>query len=465
MALNSFFLQGSSSEQRLVQELINEQLKMFGIEIVYIPRKFVRKETILKEISSSKFDESFSIEAYLDNYDGYTGQGDILTKFGVSLKDELSLIISRERFETFIGHFLSTTNSTEFELSSRPREGDLVYFPLGKRLFEVKFVEHESPFYQLGKLYVYQLKCELFEYEDEVIDTSISEIDARIEDEGYIATLNLISLGSTATAAATIGSGYIKKIDLTNDGFGYTSAPTISITPAPLGGTNANAIAILSTVNGPIKSIKEILLAHAGIGYTEAPEITITGGGGSGATATCEIEKLYNGVVSFTLDDLGSGYATKPIVSIAGPIGIGETALSVSSLNGNGQVTSIKISNPGIGYTQIPKVTIAPPSIISGFGSYIYNEIVTGSVSGTTARVKSWNAPSKILKVSFINISDTSLGFYPGETIVGSMSSAVYAVADFDTFDNYDKYSDSATIQIESDQILDFSESNPFGFY
>jgi hypothetical protein len=183
MALNPFFLQGSPNEQRLVQELINEQLKIYGVEIVYIPRKFVRKETILKEISSSKFDDNFAIEAYVNNYDGYSGQGDILTKFGMSLKDELSLIISKERFEDFISPFLEPQSDYEIPISSRPKEGDLIYFPLGQRLFEVKFVEHEVNFYQLGKLYVYELKCELFEYEDEVIDTSINEIDTQIQDE------------------------------------------------------------------------------------------------------------------------------------------------------------------------------------------------------------------------------------------------------------------------------------------
>jgi hypothetical protein len=96
MALNPFFLQGSPNEQRLVQELINEQLRIYGVEVVYIPRKFVRKETILKEISSSKFDDNFALEAYINNYDGYSGQGDILTKFGMSLKYDLSLRIIKQ---------------------------------------------------------------------------------------------------------------------------------------------------------------------------------------------------------------------------------------------------------------------------------------------------------------------------------------------------------------------------------
>ena len=121
----------------------------------------------------------------------------------------------------------------DIELSTRPREGDLIFFPLGQRLFEIKFVEHEEPFYQVGCNYVYNLKCELFEYEDEVIDTSIDIIDTQVEDEGYIAELKLVGVGETATANAFIGSGYIREIFLNNDGFNYTSTPTVSISTSP----------------------------------------------------------------------------------------------------------------------------------------------------------------------------------------------------------------------------------------
>ena len=160
MALNPFFLQGSPSEQRLVQDLINEQLKIYGVEVTYIPRKFVRKQTIIEEIQSSKFDDNYAIEAYVQTYEGYSGAGDILTKFGMSLRDELTIIISKERFEDFISPFLAADeDGEEITLSTRPSEGDLVYFPLGQRIFEVKFVEHEQPFYQLGKNYVYEIKC------------------------------------------------------------------------------------------------------------------------------------------------------------------------------------------------------------------------------------------------------------------------------------------------------------------
>ncbi len=282
MALNPFFLQGSPGEQRLIQNLINEQLQIYGVEVTYIPRKFVNKQSIIEEVQSSKFDDNFLIEAYVNTYEGYSGAGDIMTKFGVSLRDEITLTISKERFEDFIAPFL---NDDEYELATRPREGDLIFFPLGTRLFEVKFVEHEQPFYQLGKNYVYQLQCELFEYEDEVIDTGVDEIDQEIEDEGFITTLNLVGSGvtATATAAISVNSGYLNSITLLNDGSGYTGTPTVSISTSRVsGGTNASAVAITTERSG-VFSIKEIILTNPGSGYTFAPSIRILGGGGSGA--------------------------------------------------------------------------------------------------------------------------------------------------------------------------------------
>jgi hypothetical protein len=463
MALNPFFLQGSPNEQRLVQELINEQLRIYGIEVIYIPRKFVRRETILREISSSKFDDNFALEAYVNNYDGYSGQGDILTKFGMSLKDDLSLIISKERFEDFISPFLETESDEEIVLASRPREGDLVYFPLGQRLFEVKFVEHEQPFYQLGKLYVYELKCELFEYEDEVIDTTIEEIDTQIQEEGYITTLSLIGIGRTATALSTIGTGYIRQITLNNDGYGYTSPPTIGISSAPLGGTNASAKAITEFKSG-FYAIKQIVLTNAGTGYTVAPNISIIGNG-TGAAATCGIETSQSGVISINLTDNGVGYSTAPHVNIIGSIGSGVTATAISSVVGTSQtVSSISLTNPGVGYTIAPQVVIDGPPILTGIGTYLFNEIVTGSRSGTTARVKYWDFDTKILKVSFVN-NVTPNGFFPGETITGSISNAQYSVNTYSNWNPYDKYGDNLQIQTEAESILDFSESNPFGSY
>ena len=419
MALNPFFLQGSPGEQRLIQNLINEQLQIYGVEITYIPRKFVNKTSIIEEVQSSRFDDNFLLEAYVNTYEGYSGAGDIMTKFGVSLKDEVTLTISQERFTDFIAPFL---DAEDYELGSRPREGDLIFFPLGSRLFEVKFVEHEQPFYQLGKNYVYQLQCELFEFEDEVIDTGIDEIDKEVEDQGFITTLNLVGSGATAAASATLApaqSGFINSLTILNDGSGYTSIPTVFISTSRNAsiGVNASAVAITTERNG-VFSIKELVLTNAGAGYTIAPDINIIGGGGSGAIATCGLTTSGRGVISYTITNEGSGYTTEPTVTITGPSGAGTTATASVVIDaGNAKVSSIRPVNPGVGYTVAPTVTVGDPNIITGRGNYFLNDLIVGQTSHTEALVKSWDADTKILKISNVGIGSTVNGFIPGEEV------------------------------------------------
>ena len=469
MALNPFFLQGSPSEQRLVQDLINEQLGIYGVEVTYIPRKFVNRQTIIEEVQQAKFDDNFSIEAYVNTYEGYGGQGDIMTKFGMSLRDELTLTISRERFEDFIGAFLTALPDEEIIVDTRPREGDLVYFPLGQRLFEIKFVEHEEPFYQLGKNYVYQLKCELFEYEGEVIDTSIDAIDTQIEDEGFITTLNMVSAGTTAAATAVLSqpTGYVRELFLTNDGSGYTTTPTVAISTAPgAAGVSATAVAITTTRAG-VKSIERIVLTNAGSGYTSPPTVTIIGGNGTGAIATCSIETTQKGVISYTVTNQGGGYSTVPTITVAGPTGSGTTSTAEAVINADKQVTSIRVTNPGIGYTQVPAVSFSAPAAV-GVGTFYYNEVIRGQTSLTEARVRSWDVDTKILKVANVGIGTTISGFIPGETIIGTGSTiageyAAYTLGSHDNRDIYDEYDSNDEFETEADSMIDFSESNPFG--
>ena len=471
MALNPHFLQGSRGEQRLVQSLINEHLKIYGVEVTFIPRKFVNQSTIIEEVTASKFDDNFLIEAYVDNYDGYAGAGDVLTKFGMSLRDEVTLTISKERFEEFIAPFMDADD--DIELSSRPREGDLVFFPLGQRLFEIKFVEHEEPFYQLGSNYVYKLKCELFEYEDEVIDTSIDAIDTQVEDDGYIANLQLVGVGRTASASAIVNSGYIREIFLNNDGSGFTGTPIVSISTSPsnLSGSDATAVAF-TTSRTNITSVEKILLTNAGFGYTEAPTITISGGGGTGAAATCSINTATNGVVRFVINDTGVGYGTAPTVTIPVPNAgvasdraIGIASIGIDPSSGFNRVNSIFVSNPGAAYTSAPTVTISNPETISGIGTYHFNEVVQGMRSGTQARVKNWDYDTKILKVGNVGIGTTTTGFFPGEDIKGLTSGAIFSVSTFDEDNTTDKYNEGDIFESEADLIIDFSESNPFGSF
>ena len=416
MPLNPFFLQGADTEQNLVQDLINEHLTIHGVEVTYIPRKIVNRATIIEEVTTSKFDDSFLIEAYVNTYEGYSGQGEIMSKFGVTIEDEVTLTISRERYEDFISAFLESYPTNVIEVTTRPREGDLIYFPLGGRLFEVKFVEHEVPFYQLGGHYVYELKCELFEYEDEVIDTNIEEIDELVEDEGYITTLNLVSVGSTAKANAITGTGFIDKIYLNHDGSGYSSTPQVAISTDATTTTPASAVAI-TTVRAGVQSVERIVLTHAGKGYTTIPTITIIGGGGTGAAATASINTTTTGIIGYTVTETGDGYG-KPVPNVTITDSSGNNA-SGEAVIVDAKLSNIRVTGSGTGYSASPVVTIANPLAFGGAGNYAFNEQVRGVNSGTIARVKEWDFDTKVLKVSQVGIGTTVSGFIPGEAIEG----------------------------------------------
>ena len=477
MALNPFFLQGSPGEQRLVQSLINEQLQIYGVEVIYLPRKILSKDEILTEVQSSTFNDNYAIEAYVNTYEGYTGAGDIMTKFGMSLKDELTVTISKERFEDFISTFLADLPASEREIATRPCEGDLIFFPLGQRVFEIKFVEHEQPFYQLGKNYVYQLKCELFELEDELsnisgdaIETMTQDIDDTSSEIGYLTSLSMVSIGKTASLGVSTVAGYVRKIVLTNDGFGYTKVPTVVITAAPAGGVNATAVAITTSV-GDVFSVKEILMVNPGSGYTVAPTInivsavsTIAGIGstsfGVGAAATSVLVTNSAGIGSVIISDDGDGYARIPTLTFAAPPS-GTTATGVVQIDDvNNNISRVLISDAGIGYTSNPSVTVSNPSIITGIGTYQFGELVTGSISGAKGRVKKWDLDAKIL-----NLGSTNKDFIPGEIGVGADSGARYAVDRIISDGFNDKYDKGTEIETAADDIIDFSEGNPFGTF
>jgi len=475
MALNPFFLQGSTNEQFLVQDLINEQLKIYGVEVYYLPRKIFSKDNVIEEIQSSKFDDSFLIEAYINNYDGYNPGVDIMSKFGLKLKNEVSLTISRERFEEFITPFLEGMVSgiregvnTEYDMSDlveRPKEGDLIYFPLGERLFEIKRVEFEKPFYQLGRNYIYELECELYEYENEQIDTSIEEVDNVIEDEGFITTITLVRSSTQATATAIVGNeGMIGQIVLTDDGSGYTSRPTVTISD-PVFGTTATAVAITTSIGG-VQSIDYIAITSPGSGYDSSnpPTVTFTGGGGVGAAATVVI--VDNGISALSITNPGSGYYSIPTVTIGGP-SIGETATAVAVIS-EGKLNTLRFTNTGYGYTEAPSVTIESVDP-TGIGTFRYNETVIGQTSGTEAIVRDFRTYASttpgIPASTKLRVSINNGSFYPGEVVVGTISSARYVVESYDSNSYEDPYDSNEEIELGAIDIIDFTETNPFGEY
>jgi len=478
MALNPYFQQGSRSEQNLVQDLINEQLRMYGVDIHYMPRKYMAENKVIKEVISSKFDDAYPLEAYIDNYDGYAENPVLLSKFGIENTNDITLVISRERWETYIEPLLQ--NEPNVKLTTRPKEGDLIYFPLGDRLFEIKYVEHEKPFYQLQKNYVYTLRCELFRYEDEVIDTGIAEIDDELTgddsdgttDEGIstvlgpIQTLTLVGTGVDATAVTNVVDGGVKYITMTNRGGGYTSGPVIGISSAPSGGVTAVGIASMIggiqycnlNLNANQKSVQAIYLTNSGAGYTVAPAVTVTSTSGAGAAGTAYIGDGVIGIVTVTAG--GNGYVNPPAITFTNEVFLsGVTTVSAAAtayISSAGIVTSIHISNAGLGYSVAPTVSIASADT-SSTGDYLFNEIVTGSVSNTTARVRTWDSSTNTLEVA--SITGT---FLRGETLTGGSSGAAHVLRVVDT--SLDAgFADNYNIETQADEILDFSEANPFG--
>ena len=169
---------GHQQSQWLIEDLIIESIKIYGIEVMYMPRTLVAEDTIWGEDTLSKFDDAYPLEMYVKNVDGFEGEGDFLSKFGLEIRDEMTLTVAQRRFSEEISLADSTTPTDATDGIGRPAEGDLIYFPLNGKIYEVKFVEHESMFYQMGSLQTYDLRCELFEYSHQQLNTGVTEIDA-----------------------------------------------------------------------------------------------------------------------------------------------------------------------------------------------------------------------------------------------------------------------------------------------
>ena len=149
--------------------MVIESIKIYGLDCWYVPKKLINKDKIYGEDSLSEYNKSYMVEMYVRNVEGFAGEGDFLSKFNVEIRDQITLTIARRTFENEVQYF-------EFGYT-RPREGDLIFLPLNNKVFQIKFVEHEPVFYQMGALQMYDLKCELFEYSNEIMNTGFEAID------------------------------------------------------------------------------------------------------------------------------------------------------------------------------------------------------------------------------------------------------------------------------------------------
>lgn len=170
MPRSVYFNNNVQSEQNLYEDLVMESIAIYGQDLYYIPRTIIERDLVLNEDVISKFTNSFKVEMYIESVDGFEGDGKLVSKFGLEIRDQVSLLVSRRRWNTLVGRYLP-------DKSNRPREGDLIYFPMAFSLFEIKFVEDKKPFYQLGKIPTYKIVCELFEYSNQDISTGVNEVD------------------------------------------------------------------------------------------------------------------------------------------------------------------------------------------------------------------------------------------------------------------------------------------------
>ena len=418
MPLSPFFLNGSPSEQRLVQDLVNEHLQLFGQDILYLPRKIVNQNTVIREITASKFDDSFRLEAYLVNTDGFGSLSDVLTKFGVRDQDELTLVVSKERYDDFITPFINLFPEGERVNAKSPHEGDLIYLPLDNALFEIKYIERKVPFYQVNDLFMYEFRCEIFEPEDEVIDLP----DGLTDKEG---------------------------VDV-DESLGSTSGQTITIQLEKDTSQNAMAyVSLASTVTG-VKSVQRVPMFDGG-NYRGTPTVTIhkpTQGNQASGTVTI----AEGGIDTVTLTSGGSNYLSVPSISFTPP------NLTTSS--------QIKFGNNSLHHTTISEViganfhfTTNVDSRDSGNGRlslsfWLYPTKFDPAVNGGTVM---WTDRFKIYYRETGNIV-----FASGS---GSIENTTQLTLNAWNFIRVEQYNTDATISVNGTVSNSLNTANPIMFF
>ena len=270
---------GHSGEQGLVQDLVDEQIKLFGTDIYYIP-KIVLADSTLDEVRYTKYQEQFQVEMLLQNVMGFGDNAEFISKFGLRITDEIIFRVSTRRWDEEVAE-----HSPTLTVDSRPNEGDLLYFPLTQDIYEIKFVGKEEPFYQFGKIQFYAITAEIYEVGQDDFDTGIAEIDAveQLFDNAIKLVMDPGGAGDFTVGEEVVGDEFLAKAT--------------------------------STITGD--AVSGATISDGGAHYKVAtpPTVTITGGGGTGATATATVSA--SGIVNaITITAGGSGYTSAPTVTI-----------------------------------------------------------------------------------------------------------------------------------------------------
>jgi len=265
MATNLYFSQKVRSEQNLYEDIVIEALKAYGQNVYYLPRDIVNEDKILGDDPVSSFNSSYMIEMYIENTEGFEGEGDLFTRFGVEIRDEATFVVSRRRWADTVARY-----DNEITVQ-RPAEGDVIYLPLSKSFFQITHVEHEQPFYQLSNLPVFKMRCQLYEYTGEDMDTGIDVLDDLESKYAYKYILTLDNTRDSAQATATLSSGVLQTLNITDSGNNYfTNAPTVTVIDST--GVGAAIVATIDSNNGKVNGLT---LTNPGTGYS-SPTIKFT---------------------------------------------------------------------------------------------------------------------------------------------------------------------------------------------
>ena len=270
MARNLYFSEKVRSEMDLYENLVIESLKIYGQDVYYLPRDLVNEDVLLGDDVASRFPTSHKIEMYIENIEGFDGEGDLFTRFGVEIRDEVTLVVARTRFAAQV------RRPDNDIATDRPTEGDLIYIPLTNKMFEIQFVEHEQPFYQIENLPVYKMRCTLFEYSGEDFDTSIAGIQDIEQTGSYQYRLKVLA-PKKATASVIMDSSTVSSLTLVQGGTYYTTIPTIAFTENDSDNVaiGDSATATATVANGVVSGIT---LTSSGSGYNSTPTVHFLGG-------------------------------------------------------------------------------------------------------------------------------------------------------------------------------------------
>jgi len=452
---------GVATEQNLVQDLVDEQIKLFGSDVFYIPRVHL-KDKSLGEVIQSEFSQSYMIEMFLVNVEGFGAGAEFVSKFGLRITDEISFVVSRRRWEQ------SANPALNLAVDGRPNEGDLIYFPLTEDLYEVKYVERENPFFQLGKQYFYQLTAELYEQGADKFDTGIDEVDDIEREFSNITTLN-VGLTTRQTSTGTLevdSSGAISLSTITLAGTGYNTPPNVTIGNA---GNGTGGIITTEILDGGVVTLT---IVNGGSGYdstnTNPPTITID----APPTAIQFVNDEHVVIGGFTSQGSGRTWTSANKVITITALGSFDPTFATTTQK---KYFYWKFEDKRISYVYQYNGTTATTT--PGFFYYdsanvkyvinAWEETTTSGgqatmydlMSATIAEVADWNGVTNTLEVM-----NRTGNFLDGDMIRGVESNAIYTLGTFSTIDNQStEYDQNAAIEDGADDLIDWGEKNPFG--